>query len=111
MEMRLHRADWNIQRLGERIVLDAFDIVRGNQESVAFGQLRDRFVEPIAQLEFGEGAVGSAPFKDRLRSRPLRRPTTPGLAAHVGDNAENPRGQTRLSPEIWQTAIELQEHG
>ena len=51
MQMRLDRPDRNVQRLGQRLILDTIDIVGGNQDPVLIGQLRDRFVEPVPQFE------------------------------------------------------------
>src|SRR5437764_11430850 len=51
IELRLQRAHWHLQRVGEIFVLHALKIVRRDQQSIVRRQSRDGFLEPIAQLE------------------------------------------------------------
>ena len=78
IQVCLHRADRNIQRLGERLILHALQIVRRDQQAVVLRQLRDRLVEALAQFEVSKCGIVPSPARERASSRAL--PPSAGCA-------------------------------
>ena len=78
IQLRLHRAERQLQRLGQPFVLHAVQIVRGDQQPVIRRQPRDRLLEPIAQLEIAELPIGPPTASPCARVRSSSNDTAAG---------------------------------
>src|SRR3954469_4264785 len=101
MKMRLDCADRNVERLGERLVLHALEIMCRDKQPVILRKLREGFVESVPQFQVGKRRIVASRFAYG-RSCRRRGPSAAILRAHVGDNPEDPGRKTGLTAEIRQ---------
>ena len=112
IELRLDRAERQLQRFGQILVLHALQVVRRDQQPVIRRQPRDRLLQPIAQLEIGEladpapaGVTRSRVVRSSIETTGTRTPACCSCAADVGDDAVDPGGEAGLAAEIGQPAV------
>src|SRR5439155_14224777 len=114
MELGLYSPERQAERFGELFVLYALEIVRRDEQTIIGREPRDRLLESIAQLEVEELPILRCGHRSLTRPVVVERNGGPcaSMILHtpVRDDAVAPRGKARLSPEVWQAAVDAQEY-
>src|SRR5205814_1671157 len=113
MEVRLDRAERQLQRLREILVPHAVQIMRRHEQPVVGWQPCDGLLEPVAQLEIAELTI-STRGRDGRRSLCIveryRRRRRPLLRADVRDDPVDAGRELSFAAEVRQTAVDPKKY-
>src|SRR6516162_9680494 len=123
VQLRLHRPERQLERLGQVLVLHALQIVRRDEQPIVRWKPSDGLLQPIAQLEIAELPISGRQHHPRPWDivtndtaqprivKELRRFRPPqGLRAHVRDDAVDPGGEPGFAAKIREAAVHSEEH-